>query len=116
MNGELILVAADVAQIGIETVLLAIGEECVFVQAVGPGRQKRNAAELGLGLHFAEGFIRHPQYILAIHLELVGQVAERRCDGHFHAVRGVGQAHHVDAVHDGFLSGIICGDGHKWHQ
>ena len=98
---------------GIEPELHAIGEERIFAQAVGPRRQKRNAAELGLSLQLGQGCIRQPERILAVDLELVRQVAEGGRDGHLGVARGVGQQHHFDAVHDGFLRGIIGGDGHK---
>ena len=109
----LVLFAAHVAEVGIEAVLLSIGEVSVFTQAIGPGRQERNAAELRMRLQLGQCWIRHPENVLAVDLELVSHVADGRHDGHLGMMRGVGEPHHSQAIGDIFAGGIVGGDGHK---
>src|SRR5258706_10796546 len=54
VNRLLISIATQVADFAVKEVLLSVGEECILIDTVGPGSEKRVAAKLGLGFELAD--------------------------------------------------------------
>ena len=108
----LILIAPQIAQIGVQQVLLAVGIKRILIQAVGPRREKRHAAERRLGFQLGQTFERRPQDVLPVDLHVVSDVADGRHDGNFGRVRAIRQLHDFDAVDGAFLRGVVGGFGH----
>ena len=111
MDRPLMVVAAQVAEGGVEQVVAAVGPIGVAVDAVGPRRQKRDAAQHGLARQLTRSVVGKPQEVLAGRLDFVCHVADGGRDGNSQLVHGIAQLHHFDAVHRGPLGSVHCGHG-----
>src|SRR5258707_930645 len=70
--------AADVAELHVECELATVREERLFVEAIRPGTEKRNATHAGTRLELLDRTVRPVQNVLALHFHLEGDVANRR--------------------------------------
>src|SRR5437588_12975030 len=95
MDGDAVLTGAERTQIGVEHVPLTIGPETAAGHAVRPRRQKRNAIQSPSALALENAYVgrRKIQDVLAVHLHLIGAVADRGHDRYLDAARGVREAH-----------------------
>ena len=87
--------APHVAQVHVEGVTPAVGVEGLLVEPVGPRPEEGNAAQSRRGLEGVNRFVRPSQDVLALHLHLEGDVANRRRDGHDRLARHVLESHDV---------------------
>src|SRR5450432_1063511 len=105
--------AADVAQRHVEPIPFAVCPEGLFVQQIRPWRQERNARHprpLPILAHVGG---REVENVLPVYVHLICEVADRRHNRDFHAVRNIGEAHDRDAMIDRLLRLVVLRKGHN---
>jgi hypothetical protein len=113
VDGLAVVVAADVAEVGVEQELLAVGPVGIVIQAVGPRREERNAAEGLARLELGGTVERGPEDVLAVHLHFVRDVADRRRDRNFDVAYVVDELDDIDVVDRRAAGGVVGGLGHE---
>src|ERR1700722_5121679 len=105
--------ASDVAQTHIESIPLAVGPKGLFVQQVGPGREKWNPAHFWFLYKLGKVIEGEVQNVFSVHLHRVEKIAHGRHDGDFYSVLRVAEANDRDTVIRRFLSLVVLGKGSR---